>query len=58
MTDFTLFGNPFLNAIDIMNIVYQAWKFMQNIEQTWAKRTDEYNIMVNKHKLFLIYNVR
>ena len=56
VTDFTLFGNPFLNAMDMINMVHQAWEFAQDTEQNWAKRTDECGTMVNKHKPSPPYN--
>ncbi|RPB19005.1 hypothetical protein L211DRAFT_853566 [Terfezia boudieri ATCC MYA-4762] len=56
ITDYTFFKLPFLSALDIINLVNEAWDWAQEHEKSYLKRTKACEAFISKNFLALQYN--
>jgi len=46
VADYTLFNNPFLSSLDILNLIHEAWERAEDKENNYQERTKACDTLV------------
>jgi hypothetical protein len=46
VANYTLFKNPFLSSLDVLNLIHEAWERAQDKEKSYTERTKACDALV------------
>jgi len=46
VVDYMVFNNPFLNSLEILNLIHEAWERAENTEKNYQERTKACDTLV------------
>jgi len=55
VSDYTLFTNPFLTALDILHLVDEAWEFAQDSQQKYEEINKDSKALVSEVELRCVW---
>ena len=55
MSDYTLFTNPFLAALDILYLIEEAWEFAQDSQQKYEEINKDSKVLVSEVEMRCIW---